>query len=86
MEKLERQAAINDSINDSVKQEEQRVIDAANRRMAEVHAKKAEEANAAFKAIESAATDRKASEAAARKKELEAVTRIRATHSSNVVA
>ena len=43
MEKLERQAAINDQINESVKQEEQRVIDAANRRMAEVHAKKAEE-------------------------------------------
>jgi len=85
MEKLERQAAINDSINDSVKQEEQRVIDAANRRMAEVHAKKAEEANAAFKAIESASTDRKATEAAARKKELDAVTRIRATHSANVI-
>lgn len=45
MEKLEHQAAINDSINESVKKEEQRVIEAANRRMAEVHAKKAEEAN-----------------------------------------
>ena len=45
MEKLERQAAINEQINESVKQEEQRVIEAANRRMAEVHAKKAEEAN-----------------------------------------
>lgn len=86
MEKLERQAAINDQINESVKQEEQRVIDAANRRMAEVHAKKAEEANAAFKAIESAAIERKATEAAARKKELDAVTRIRATHAINVVA
>lgn len=54
MEKLEHQAAINDSINESVKKEEQRVIEAANRRMAEVHAKKAEEANQAFQAIESA--------------------------------
>jgi len=52
MEKLEHQAAINDSINESVKKEEQRVIEAANRRMAEVHAKKAEEANQAFQAIE----------------------------------
>jgi len=86
MEKLERQAAINDQINESVKQEEQRVIDAANRRMAEVHAKKAEEANAAFKAIESAAVERKATETAARKKELDAVTKIRATHAINVVA
>ena len=40
---LENQAAINESINESVKKEEQRVIEAANRRMAEVHAKKAEE-------------------------------------------
>ena len=45
MEKLEHQAQINESINESVKKEEQRVIEAANRRMAEVHAKKAEEAN-----------------------------------------
>lgn len=86
MEMLERQAAINDQINESVKREEQRVIDAANRRMAEVHAKKAEEANAAFKAIEAAANERKATEEAARKKELDAVKKIRSTHASNVVA
>ena len=54
--------------------------------MAEVHAKKAEEANAAFKAIEAAANERKATEAAARKKELDLVTKIRATHATNVVA
>lgn len=66
MEKLEHQSAINDSINESVKREEQRVIEAANRRMAEVHAKKAEEANQAFQAIEAANKERKATEAAAR--------------------
>jgi len=47
MERLEHQSTINDAINDSVKKEEQRVIEAANRRMAEVHARKAEEANSA---------------------------------------
>ena len=58
MERLEHQAVINDSINDSVKKEEQRVIEAANRRMAEVHARKAEEANSASKAIDQAKKDR----------------------------
>jgi len=86
MEKLEHQAAINDSINESVKKEEQRVIEAANRRMAEVHAKKAEEANQAFQAIEAANNERKASEEAARKKELDAILKAKATHSANVVA
>ena len=52
----------------------------------EYKAKKAEEANAAFKAIEAAANERKATEEAARKKELDAVKKIRSTHASNVVA
>lgn len=86
MEKLEHQAAINDSINESVKKEEQRVIEAANRRMAEVHAKKAEEANQAFQAIEAANKERKDAEEAARKKEMETILKVKATHSSNVVA
>jgi len=41
MERIENQAAINESINNSVKEEEERVVEAANKRMAEVHAKKA---------------------------------------------
>lgn len=86
MEKLERQAAINEQINESVKIEEQRVIEAANRRMAEVHAKKAEEANAAFKAIEAASKERKAAEDAARKKEADTIKKIHQKHASNVVA
>lgn len=52
LEKLEKQADINDAINDSVKAEEQRVIEAANKRMAEVHAKKATMANEAAAAVE----------------------------------
>ena len=47
MEKLEKQARINEAINESVKQEEQKVIEAANKRMAEVHARKNTEANKA---------------------------------------
>lgn len=41
MERIESQAAINESINNSVKEEEAKVIEAANKRMAEVHSKKA---------------------------------------------
>jgi hypothetical protein len=52
MERLEKQARINEAINESVKQEEQRVIEAANKRMAEVHARKNTEANKAAKAID----------------------------------
>ena len=69
-----------------MKLEEQRVIEAANRRMAEVHAKKAEEANAAFKAIEAASKERKSAEEAARKKEAETIRKIHQKHSANVVA
>ena len=54
MEKLEKQARINESINESVKKEEQKVIEAANKRMAEVHARKNLEANNAAQAIEAA--------------------------------
>lgn len=86
MEKLEHQAAINESINESVKKEEQRVIEAANRRMAEVHAKKAEEANQAFQAIESAKNARAAAVADAMKKENDTINKIKATHASNVVS
>jgi len=54
--------------------------------MAEVHAKKAEEANLAFKAIDAAAKERHATEEAARKKELDTVLKVRSKHASNVVA
>ena len=86
MEKLEKQAQINEAINESVKKEEQRVIEAANRRMAEVHSKKAEEANQAFQAIEAAKNERAAAVASAFKKESDAIERLRATHAANVVA
>ena len=86
MEKLEHQAAINESINESVKKEEQRVIEAANRRMAEVHAKKAEEANQAFQAIEAAKNARADAVASAIKKEQDTINKIKSTHSANVVA
>jgi hypothetical protein len=41
LESTEYQAKINESVNSSVKKEEKAVIDAANKRMAEVHARKA---------------------------------------------
>lgn len=86
MEKLENQAAVNESINESVKKEEQRVIEAANRRMAEVHAKKAEEANQAFQAIEAAKNERASAVAAALKKEADSISKTRSTHAANVVS
>lgn len=54
--------------------------------MAEVHAKKAEEANQAFQAIEAAKNERVKAEDAARKKEMDTIMSIRNTHASNVVA
>ena len=60
MEKLEHQAQINESINESVKAEEQKVIEAANKRMAEVHSRKAQEAKSAADAIEAAKASSKA--------------------------
>ena len=40
LEAIEAKNKINEAINKSVREEEQKVIDAANKRMAEVHAKK----------------------------------------------
>ena len=54
IQKSEAQRKISEAINNSVKDEEQKVIDAANKRMGEVHAKRTEEANKAVKAIEDA--------------------------------
>ena len=54
--------------------------------MAEVHSKKAEEANQAFQAIEAAKNERAAAVASAFKKESDAIDRLKATHASNVVA
>jgi len=86
MERLEHQSRINDAINDSVKREEQKVIEAANKRMAEVHSRKAEEANSASKAVEAAKSARIAAESAARKAENDAINRITSTSAGNVVA
>ena len=44
---LENVDKVNEAINKKVKQEEQEVIEAANKRMAEVHAKKESQATAA---------------------------------------
>ena len=73
LEALEKQASINDSINESVKREEQRVIEAANKRMAEVHARKATMANEASAAIEAAGIARAKAEKAAEKEEKRAI-------------
>jgi hypothetical protein len=73
LEALEKQASINDSINESVKREEQRVVEAANKRMAEVHARKATMANEASAAIEAAGLARSKAEKAAEKEEKKAI-------------
>ena len=86
MEKIEKQAQINESINESVKREEQAVIEAANKRMAEVHAKKAEEANKASQAIEKAQATSKAAVEAARAAESKAIADAVKKHSDAVVA
>jgi hypothetical protein len=51
MEKMEKQASINESINKSIKAEENKVIEAASKRMAEVNSKKATQADEAAKAV-----------------------------------
>ena len=86
MEKLEHQAQINESINESVKAEEQKVIEVANKRMAEVHSRKAQEAKSAADAIESAKADSKAKQDSAKKEEQAAINKALSTHASNVVA
>ena len=65
LEAIEAKTKINEAINKSVREEEQKVIDAANKRMAEVHAKKAQEAAKAAKAIDDAraATSKKVEKA-----------------------
>ena len=85
LEKIEDQSKINESINQSVKLEEQRVIDEANKRMAEVHSRKAREAAQAAKKIEEARIARKKKEEAARKEEEAAINSVIKTHSGNVV-
>lgn len=86
LEKLEKQASINDAINDSVKKEEQRVIEAANKRMAEVHARKATMANEASAAIDAAATARSKAEATAAKEEAKAIAKAEKAAATQTVA
>lgn len=54
LQAVESKNKIVEAINNSVKEEEEKIIDAANRRMAEVHARKEQEATKAAKAIEEA--------------------------------
>jgi len=86
LEKLEKQASINDAINESVKKEEQRVIEAANKRMAEVHAKKATMANEASAAIDAAALSRKKAENVAAREERKAIRAAEKAASEKTVA
>lgn len=86
LEKLEKQASINDAINDSVKKEEQRVIEAANKRMAEVHARKATMANEASAAIDAAAVARSKAEAQAAKEEAKAIAKAEKAAATQTVA
>ena len=84
-EKVESQEVINESINESVKQEEQRVIEDANRRMAEVHNRKAEYARAAAEAIDKASAERAKKVEEAQAEEAATIKKVVSDHSSNVV-
>ena len=86
LEKLEKQASINDAINESVKAEEQRVIEAANKRMAEVHARKATMANEAAAAVDAAHEARAKAEKAAAKEEAKAIATAEASAAESTVA
>jgi len=61
MEKMEKQASINESINKSIKAEENKVTEAASKRMAEVNSKKATQADEAAKAVQGAQAEYKVS-------------------------
>ena len=54
LERLEKQAAIDESINKRVRQEEYDVTEAANKRMTELNSKKATQADEAAREIQSA--------------------------------
>ena len=86
MEKLESQSQINEAINENVKKEEQKVIEAANKRIAEIHARKATEATKAVKAIEKAQEKSDKKKAAALEKEGEAVKKVVKKHADKVIA
>ena len=86
MEKLESQGQINEAINENVKKEEQKVIEAANKRIAEIHSRKATEATKALKAIESAQDKSEKKKAAALAKESEAVAKTVKKHADKVIA
>ena len=85
MEKIEQQSAINDSINDSVKKEEQRVIEEANRRMAEVHSRKAQEANKANAEIMKAKDEYSKKQSELEKERDDSITKSISTHSAAVI-
>lgn len=86
LERSEAKNKIFDAINSSVKDEERKVIDAANKRMAEVHARKEQEATKAAKAIDEAhaATAKKLEQIRAEEKA--AIDKVVSKTASNVVA
>ena len=86
MEKLESQGQINEAINENVKKEEQKVVEAANKRIAEIHSRKASEATKAVKAIEKAQEKSEKKKEAALAKETEAVSDVVSKHADKVVA
>ena len=86
MERIENQASINESINNSVKEEEVKIIDAANKRMAEVNSKKASQANEAAQDIQKAQEESKKAQKEAREKENKAIKEAIKKHSDTVVA
>ena len=69
-----------------MKKEEQKVIEAANKRIAEIHSRKATEATKALKAIESAQDKSEKKKAAALAKESEAVAKTVKKHADKVIA
>lgn len=86
LSKTEAKSKIFEAINSSVKTEEAKVIESANKRMMEVHARKEAEAAKAAKAIEDAqnATAKKMEQA--REEERAAIDKVVATHARNVIA
>lgn len=86
LSRAEAKAKISDAIAASVADEEKKVIDAANKRMAEVHARREAEATKAAKAIEEAREIAKRKMDQAREEERAAIEKVVATHARNVVA
>ena len=68
-----------------MKQEEQRVIEEANKRMADVHSRKAQEANKAAQAIEAAKENSRKKQEAAKAAEAADIAKAVSTSATNTV-